>query len=343
MSGSRGLGQLRQELASSDDRAGDEVREEAQVDGRVDQAGRLDQPAPDVDHIGDRLEGVEADADRQRDRDQRQRHPEADAVQQFGRLLDEERVVLEDPQDGEVERHRADHEQPPAPLVLGPPDQHRGPLVAERDRRRAADRSASSPTRRRRSWPARMNGFQARGRDISAHERRQDDREEDRELDGGKEHVCGRSPGPGTEPPGARPDYVIAGRLASTLAARSPGAHMRSFPPSRTGGVDRCPSHASHRPARHRRRTGRSRRGAGGSRAREPLAPRPHRGRLQHQRQRTVARADLRDLPRSQRRRQLRLRRAPRQVLLTSAASNTAGVKGTCSASTASAAAKAAT
>ena len=98
--------QLRQELARAHDRAGDEVREEAQVERDVDRAGRLDQAPLDVDDVGDRLEGEEADADRQRDRQQRQRQPEADAVEHVVDVLGEEAVVLEDAEDEQVERDR---------------------------------------------------------------------------------------------------------------------------------------------------------------------------------------------------------------------------------------------
>jgi hypothetical protein len=73
--------QLRQELACPDDRARHQVREEAQIDRRVEQAGGLGLPALDIHDVGDRLEAEEAHPDRQRDRHQRQRHPEVNRVE----------------------------------------------------------------------------------------------------------------------------------------------------------------------------------------------------------------------------------------------------------------------
>ena len=107
--------QLGQELARPHDRPGDQVREEAQVDRRVDQRGGLGVAALDVDDVGDRLEGEEADPDRQRDREQRQRQPERDRVEHVADVLDEEAVVLEDPEREQVEadRGRADPLAPP--------------------------------------------------------------------------------------------------------------------------------------------------------------------------------------------------------------------------------------
>ena len=56
--------QLWEELSRAHDRAGDEVREEAQVDRGVDQPRGLDQIALDVHGVGDGLEGEEADPHR---------------------------------------------------------------------------------------------------------------------------------------------------------------------------------------------------------------------------------------------------------------------------------------
>ena len=95
--------ELGEELAGADDRPGDEVGEEAQVDRGVEQVGRLGLPPLHVDHVGDGLEAEEADADRQRDRDQWQRPAEADRVERVGDVADEEPVVLEDGQHPEVE------------------------------------------------------------------------------------------------------------------------------------------------------------------------------------------------------------------------------------------------
>ena len=98
--------ELGEELARADDRAGDQVGEEAEVDRGVDQRGGLGIAALDVDDVGDRLEGEEADPDRQRDRQQRQRHPEGDRVEHVADVGDEEAVVLEDPQREQVEGDR---------------------------------------------------------------------------------------------------------------------------------------------------------------------------------------------------------------------------------------------
>jgi hypothetical protein len=87
--------ELRQELARPDDRTGHQVREERQVDGEVQGLGRLDDAAVHVHHVGQRLEGEEADPDRQRDLEQRQRHRQADARQGRRHRRHEEAVVLE--------------------------------------------------------------------------------------------------------------------------------------------------------------------------------------------------------------------------------------------------------
>ena len=121
LGGSRGALELGKELARADDRPGDEVREEAQVDGGVDERGRLGVAALHVDDVGDRLEGEERDADRQQDRQQRQRQPEAERVEDVADVLDEERVVLEDAEYEQVKRYRDPADPLLAVLVVARP------------------------------------------------------------------------------------------------------------------------------------------------------------------------------------------------------------------------------
>ena len=60
---------LREELLGAHDRAGDELREEAEIESEIPEiADRRDRPAGDIHHIADGLEDEERDADRQEDR-----------------------------------------------------------------------------------------------------------------------------------------------------------------------------------------------------------------------------------------------------------------------------------
>ncbi len=185
--------QLGQELAGAHDRAGDEVGEEAQVERDVDRAGGLDQPALDVDHVGDRLEREEADPDRERDRQQRQRHPEPDAVERVGDALGEEAVVLEDRQDDQVERDRGAHDPLAPALVVRAVQELRRRLVAERDR---AQEQAEPRVRAGVEEVAREDDERL-PQPLARHQRPgegQNDREEDRELDCREQHESGNLP-----------------------------------------------------------------------------------------------------------------------------------------------------
>src|SRR3546814_2017663 len=84
-------------MGRPDDRPGDELREERDVEQEIDRRPRgRDGAAMDVDDVGDALEGEEGDADRQDDLQERQlaRHPhrEEEVVQGF----DEEAVRSEE-------------------------------------------------------------------------------------------------------------------------------------------------------------------------------------------------------------------------------------------------------
>src|ERR1043166_4363524 len=77
-SAARAVRGLRQELRGTHDRAGDEVREKADVEQDVDQrGGRLERAVVDVNDIGERVEGEERDRDGQRHLDER--HVDDDA------------------------------------------------------------------------------------------------------------------------------------------------------------------------------------------------------------------------------------------------------------------------
>lgn len=59
---------LREELLGPHYRAGDELREEAEIESEIPEiADRRDRPAGDIHHIADGLEDEERDADRQED------------------------------------------------------------------------------------------------------------------------------------------------------------------------------------------------------------------------------------------------------------------------------------
>src|SRR5437588_11444552 len=95
------------ELAVADDRPGDQVweeRDEERVAERIPLG--LGVASEDVDHVRDRLEGVEADPDRQgdplRERLQRRQPPAGDDGEERGRVAGRELGVLE--VDEEAER-----------------------------------------------------------------------------------------------------------------------------------------------------------------------------------------------------------------------------------------------
>ena len=85
---------------------GDEVREERHVERQLVEAQGPELAATDVDHVADGVEREERDAHRQRDLEQRRAHAEADAVERVADAVDEEPVVLEPPEQREVDDHR---------------------------------------------------------------------------------------------------------------------------------------------------------------------------------------------------------------------------------------------
>ena len=102
-------------------------------------------------------------------------------------VADEEAVVLEDGEDAEVEDDTPGGEPLAQPLVLGAMDRHHGELADQRDRgqqqaeagvgRRVEDVACDDDER----LPELLPGHQRPGEG-------EDDREEDREFDGGEEH-----------------------------------------------------------------------------------------------------------------------------------------------------------
>jgi hypothetical protein len=120
------------------------VGEEAEVDGDVKQRCGIDVSAVGVDHVGDRLEREEADPDREGDREQRKRDPQRDRIQRTVDVLDEEGVVLEDPERRQVERDDGGEELLLPPLGLRACDEAREEPVSERD---PAEQEAELPVR----------------------------------------------------------------------------------------------------------------------------------------------------------------------------------------------------
>ena len=193
-----GRPQLGQELARAHDRAGDEVGEEAEVDRGVEQRRRLGVAALDVDDVGDRLEGEEADPDRQRDRQQRERHAEGDRVEHVAHVGDEEGVVLEHAQHEQVPGHGQAADPLPPSFVVRPADQDGGDLVADRD---AAEQQAEAGIRGGVEDVARDDDERLPQR-LSRHQQpreAEDDREEDRELDRREEHRAETPSGGGAD------------------------------------------------------------------------------------------------------------------------------------------------
>ena len=182
--------ELGHEFGGSDDRAGDDVGEERQEHGEVDEPPRFEGAAVGVDHVAERLEGEERDSDRQRDRDDLWGEVQSELVEGVRRVADEEVEVLEVRKHAEVRDHGA-REQPTLPTFGVCPVDGRGEdLVADR---RHGDQEAEAPVpipveevrrREHEELPASPPGHEQ-----PAH--REDDHEEDREGDGGKEHGYG--------------------------------------------------------------------------------------------------------------------------------------------------------
>ncbi len=181
-----GARQLGDELAGADDRAGDQVGEEGEVDADVQQRGRLELAALDVDHVGDRLEGEEADPDRQRDREQRRRRRKAPGVEQIVDVLGEEAVVLEGGEGAKVEGHDRRRQPLATALALAAVDRDRPELVDDGDpgQQQAEARVGGGVEDVAGEQDERLPV------PLPRHQRpadRQHDREEDRELDGREE------------------------------------------------------------------------------------------------------------------------------------------------------------
>ena len=108
----RGRRDLRQQRVRAHDRAGHEVRKEADEEREVAEVfGGLDGAAVDVDGVAHRLERVEADAGGQEDvQERRRRVGEAERGEERVGAADEEVAVLEEAEQAEVGRHAEDEE-----------------------------------------------------------------------------------------------------------------------------------------------------------------------------------------------------------------------------------------
>ena len=174
--------QLIGDVAVADDRAGDQLREQQQVERGVHRALLRGRVAPrDVDDVRDRVEGEERDADRQ----QHARHGERLDVRQQQQRVDvvgEEVRVLEDAEDDEVDR---DGEREPARRgrrAVGAVDRDRHPVV-ERDRaeHQPGERAAAlrvEDDARRQQQPVAVRRMLARAaEEIEPEEDRQEEEE----------------------------------------------------------------------------------------------------------------------------------------------------------------------
>ncbi len=100
--------ELVDQVLEAQHRAGDQVREDRDEGGEVDQVvGRRGIAAVDVDDVADRLEGVEGDADRQQDVGQHERL-HAERGDDLVEAVDAEVGVLEVPEHAEVDHHAED-------------------------------------------------------------------------------------------------------------------------------------------------------------------------------------------------------------------------------------------
>ena len=135
--------ELRHHHLGADDRAGHELGEERNVQEDVeDRSRRRDHAAIDVDDVGDALEGEERDPDREHDLEKRQLALQPYREHEVVQALDEEAVILEEPQSDEVERHAYAKDPTPPPAVVGRVDQQAGGVV---DRRIAGEQEAEPP------------------------------------------------------------------------------------------------------------------------------------------------------------------------------------------------------
>ena len=116
-------GDLRQQRGRPHDRAGDQVREERDERRELHEvARRRDLAAIDVDDVAHRLERVERDADRQRDLQVPQRDRQPRPGQGLVQALGEEVVVLEVPEQAQVQGHAQRDDGLAPPRILLPRD-----------------------------------------------------------------------------------------------------------------------------------------------------------------------------------------------------------------------------
>ena len=165
VAGQEGAGdvQLGQELGGAHDRSRHQVGEERQVDGEVQPPPGGQGAAVDVHHVADGLEGEEGDSHGDDHLHEGQAPAEAGPPQGLVERFHEEAVVLEDPQQPQVEdqggqQHsalsgtpgRPDGGAPPLLSLPLPVQGAGGGVVDARRRGRSARRSAGPRTRRRR-------------------------------------------------------------------------------------------------------------------------------------------------------------------------------------------------
>ena len=95
---------LRHDEARSNDRPRDQLREEADVERDVEEGPlRPDLAAVYVDDVADRVKRVEADADRENNSHHRQVDRDSKIGERGGGVRQEEIVIFEEAQDGEVD------------------------------------------------------------------------------------------------------------------------------------------------------------------------------------------------------------------------------------------------
>jgi len=216
------------------------MREERQVDGQVDRAGWFEVAAVDVDDVAERHKREEGDADREGDGDQRQDTAGADGMHDVVDVEGEEAVVLEPAEQAEEGDHRPGQGQAPAAVVGGAVDdagadvgggggageqKHEPPVPP------AVEEVAEGEHRQ---LPRPRVG-------VEQPVRREGDGEEDREVDGGKEHWGSVASPRVAVPPRARPGTLR--RLPRRGRADGPpadGFRGRSGPAAGAGQLRAC-------------------------------------------------------------------------------------------------------
>ena len=214
--------ELGADVAVTDDRAGEDVREERDPGQVVDHAlRRLDRAAVHVHRIRDAGERVERDADRQEQLDCRERLAGAQQPQDAVELVDEEAAVLEVAEEGEVQGDRRRQDQPAAaagalPLGLALREVAAGDPVGQR-RRQQQRHVAPVPQPvedERRGDEEEEPRVAARDDPVEDDDDRQEDQQEGVAVE---EHAAG----PTRRPPAARP---AASRRSARGCSRSPAA-----------------------------------------------------------------------------------------------------------------------